>query len=162
MNHLNPLTADALFGKSSYKNYKYNGKELQQTGMYDYDARMYMPDIGRWGVVDPLAEKARRFSLYTYASDDPVGRLGPDGRFDSWFGAFMHKTFNGHWGSKVQQNDNEKSANQGKYYYSYEVVGKTSAAIMKADNMGYDKTLDDATEDYDKRTYPKELKPEDY
>ena len=37
--------------------YKYNGKKLQETGMYDYGARMYMPDIGRWGVVDPLAEK---------------------------------------------------------------------------------------------------------
>ncbi|MGS0747496.1 hypothetical protein [Halpernia sp. GG3] len=34
-------------------NYKYNGKELQETGMYDYGARMYMPDIGVWGVVEP-------------------------------------------------------------------------------------------------------------
>ncbi|WP_223605625.1 RHS repeat domain-containing protein [Chryseobacterium sp. OSA05B] len=33
-------------GNSAY-NYKYNGKELQETGMYDYGARMYMPDIGR-------------------------------------------------------------------------------------------------------------------
>jgi len=45
-------------------NYKYNGKELQETGMYDYGARMYMPDIGRWGAVDPLAETSRRFTPY--------------------------------------------------------------------------------------------------
>ncbi|MDN3691174.1 DUF6443 domain-containing protein [Chryseobacterium tructae] len=37
--------------------YKYNGKELQETGMYDYGARMYMSDIARWGVTDPLADK---------------------------------------------------------------------------------------------------------
>ncbi|WP_263602427.1 hypothetical protein [Chryseobacterium sp. PET-29] len=42
---------NALDGNSAYQ-YKYNGKELQETGMYDYGARMYMPDIGRWGVHD--------------------------------------------------------------------------------------------------------------
>jgi len=73
---------NALAGNPAYK-YQYNGKELQQeSGMYDYGARFYMPDLGRWGVVDPLAEKYFNDSPYVYTANDPINLIDPNG--ESW------------------------------------------------------------------------------
>ena len=66
--------------------YKYNNKELNEDfglGLYDYGARWYDAAIGRWGQVDPLAEKKWGLTPYRYSFNNPVLFIDPDGLFES-------------------------------------------------------------------------------
>ncbi|WP_157498089.1 RHS repeat-associated core domain-containing protein [Formosa sp. Hel1_33_131] len=64
------------------RKFGFGGKELQdELGLdwYDVSARNYDPAIGRWFNPDPLAEEFSDWSPYTYAFNNPIYFIDPDG-----------------------------------------------------------------------------------
>jgi RHS repeat-associated protein len=69
--------------------YKFTGKELDpETGLYYYGARYYDPALSRWISADPAFEsylngkriyKSLSLSLYSYAFQNPLKFIDPDG-----------------------------------------------------------------------------------
>ena len=73
--------------------FKYNGKELQDDvindkalSWYDYGARNYDATIGRWFVIDPLADARAQVGIspLAYAWNNPVNLVDPDGMHPDW------------------------------------------------------------------------------
>jgi RHS repeat-associated protein len=70
--------------------FKYNGKELQSgefsdgrgLELYDYGARMQDPQLGRWHIVDGMADQNIDVSPYSYVRNNPISKIDPDGNTD--------------------------------------------------------------------------------
>ena len=105
-NHYYPF--GMTFGEgidNSDNRYKYNGKELDRMhglDLYDYGARHLDAAIGRWGVMDPLAEKHPEISPYVYCASNPLKYIDPDGK--DWLLSQGNKVY--WYGGKIGDKNN--------------------------------------------------------
>jgi RHS repeat-associated protein len=78
-----PFGLEIHISGSSNNQLKYNSKELQTEaglGWYDYGARFYDPQIGRWHTIDPAIENNHHnFTPYAYVYNNPIKLIDPFG-----------------------------------------------------------------------------------
>jgi RHS repeat-associated core domain len=114
------ISNNVLKGTNYRENrFKYNGKELQSkefgdgSGLewYDYGARMYDGQIGRWNMQDPMTDKRSWLSPYNFVQNDPISRLDPTGELDTRYededGVLLGETNDGNDATVTIANENK-------------------------------------------------------
>ncbi|XP_058065056.1 tRNA(Glu)-specific nuclease WapA-like, partial [Anopheles bellator] len=80
----------------------YTGQEWEpEIGLYNYRARLYDPDIGRFYQMDPKEQYA---SPYVYAGNSPVSLVDPDGEFAFALAIFVMAIVGAYIGASAANN----------------------------------------------------------
>jgi RHS repeat-associated protein len=96
--------------------YLYNGKELQEDGFnsnsslgwYDYGARFYDPQIGRWTTPDPLEQYV---CFYIFNGNNPLNSIDQDGKWCDNFVQDIEQAVVNSQGQIIYWNPNDKDKN---------------------------------------------------
>ena len=111
-----------LFTNQTFERNEFTqGKGLN---LFDFEARTYDPQIGRWWQVDPLAEQRASFSTHNYCVNNPISRVDPSGALCDWF---------------VDKTDGDIIYSKGKKELKIEGMDCSNYESMGPDNMFGDK-----------------------
>ena len=103
------------------------GANQRQQGVIDMLARVYVPGVGVFGAVDPLADLEPGLTPYRYAYNDPINYLDPDGLFETKAEAKEYAKENGiktglFRDSKIEYDKDGKD---------YAIVNKTERSVIQ-------------------------------
>jgi len=120
----------------SENKYLYNAKELQDEQIagvslewYDYQARFYDPQIGRFTTIDPFAEEASDYTPYNYVRNNPILKIDPTGKWDITVHVYNNREKYG-YGVAIVTDRNRKEIAR----YDVRVIGQDRDRMSKIKN----------------------------
>ena len=90
----------SLLSSVNKLNFGYQGKELDQNGFYDFEARQYDARLGRWITTDPASQF---YSPYLAMGNNPMMFVDPNGEFAWFIPVIIGAVVGAYTGAAIQQ-----------------------------------------------------------